>query len=185
MPLACYLPLEGLARHLSPQSSNTPALPAVGSIWATDVPGWITGHRYRDPRRRRGLPRTVLWLSELCQYAGADGGAVVLGRVADLLDNDGCLVITTLWPGKPHLSWGNTTRRGGGTPCVTRRRVLPGRAAASTSLPCPLGRRAVAPLQATPGNRVRTTSPYGTSHRGRLTARTNSHNPYRWAPDLG
>ena len=46
-----------------------------------------------------GIPaRTVLWLGELRQYADADGGPAVLGRLADLLDGEGHLVITTLWP---------------------------------------------------------------------------------------
>ena len=43
-------------------------------------------------------PRTVLWLGELRQYADADGGAAVLGRLADLLNGEGHLVITTVWP---------------------------------------------------------------------------------------
>jgi hypothetical protein len=46
-----------------------------------------------------GIPvRTVLWLGELRQYADADGGPAVLGRLADLLDDEGHLVITTVWP---------------------------------------------------------------------------------------
>ena len=37
-------------------------------------------------RLEAGIPaRTVLWLGELRQYADADGGAAVLGRLADLL----------------------------------------------------------------------------------------------------
>ena len=44
------------------------------------------------------LPRTVLWLGELRQYADADGGAAVLGRLADLLEGEGRLLITTMWP---------------------------------------------------------------------------------------
>ena len=43
-------------------------------------------------------PGTVLWLGELRQYADADGGAAVLGRLADLLEGEGRLVITTMWP---------------------------------------------------------------------------------------
>ena len=36
-----------------------------------------------------GIPaRTVLWLGELRQYADADGGPAVLGRLADLLDGE-------------------------------------------------------------------------------------------------
>src|ERR1039458_2998084 len=42
--------------------------------------------------------RTVLWLGELRQYADAGGGAAVLGRLADLLQDTGHLVITTMWP---------------------------------------------------------------------------------------
>ena len=50
-------------------------------------------------RLEAGIPaRTVLWLGELRQYADADGGAAVLGRLADLLDGEGHLVITTMWP---------------------------------------------------------------------------------------
>ena len=46
-----------------------------------------------------GIPaRTVLWLGELRQYADADGGAAVLGRLADLLEGEGHLLITTVWP---------------------------------------------------------------------------------------
>ena len=50
-------------------------------------------------RLEAGIPaRTVLWLGELRQYADADGGAAVLGRLADLLAGEGHLVITTVWP---------------------------------------------------------------------------------------
>ncbi len=49
-------------------------------------------------RLAAGVPaRTVLWLGELRQYADADGAAV-LGRLADLLDGEGHVVITTMWP---------------------------------------------------------------------------------------
>jgi uncharacterized membrane protein YhiD involved in acid resistance len=41
-PVCCRLPIGALARHVSPHVSNTLAPPAGGSIWATDVPGWIT-----------------------------------------------------------------------------------------------------------------------------------------------
>jgi len=50
-------------------------------------------------RLEAGIPaRTVLWLGELRQYADADGGAAVLGRLADLLQGEGRLLITTMWP---------------------------------------------------------------------------------------
>jgi hypothetical protein len=41
---------------------------------------------------------TVLWLGELRQYADVGGGATVLDRLARLLDGEGHLVITTMWP---------------------------------------------------------------------------------------
>jgi uncharacterized protein (DUF697 family) len=43
MSLACCdLPLGVLARHISLHLSKTTAPHAGGSIWATDVPGWMT-----------------------------------------------------------------------------------------------------------------------------------------------
>ena len=43
--------------------------------------------------------RTVLWLGELRDYAEAEGGTVALGRVAEMLAEDGqVVVLTTLWP---------------------------------------------------------------------------------------
>ena len=41
---------------------------------------------------------TVLWLGELRQYADDAEGASVLGRIADLLADEGHLAITTIWP---------------------------------------------------------------------------------------
>ena len=64
--------------------------------WQLDYP--------RDPaalkeRLDAGIPaRTVLWLGELRQYTDSDGGGQVLGRLADLLDGDDRLLITTMWP---------------------------------------------------------------------------------------
>ena len=64
--------------------------------WRLDYP--------RDPaalrdRLKEGIPpRTVLWLGELRQYADVDGGATVLGRLADLLEGESRLLITTVWP---------------------------------------------------------------------------------------
>ena len=43
----------------------------------------------------------MLWLGELRQYADADGGPAVLARLADLLNGEGHLIITTLW----HEQW--------------------------------------------------------------------------------
>jgi hypothetical protein len=50
-------------------------------------------------RLAAGIPaRTVLWLGEMRQYIDGDGGAAVLARLADLLDGEGHLIITTMWP---------------------------------------------------------------------------------------
>jgi len=44
--------------------------------------------------------RTVLWLGELRHHADADGGAAILDRLDDVLDEVGPVVaITTIWPG--------------------------------------------------------------------------------------
>ena len=46
-----------------------------------------------------GVPaRTVLWLGELRGYADEPGGVAVLGRLADLLNGEGPMIITTMWP---------------------------------------------------------------------------------------
>jgi len=46
-----------------------------------------------------GIPAgTVLWLGELGRYADADDGAAALDRLDDLLDEDGYLVVATIWP---------------------------------------------------------------------------------------
>jgi hypothetical protein len=50
-------------------------------------------------RLEAGIPdRTVLWLGELRHYADADGGAAALSRLDDLLEDEGRLVVTTIWP---------------------------------------------------------------------------------------
>jgi uncharacterized protein YidB (DUF937 family) len=52
-------------------------------------------------RLEAGIPaRTVLWLGELRHYADADGGAAVLDRLDDVLEDDGRVIaIATIWPG--------------------------------------------------------------------------------------
>ncbi len=69
--------------------------------------------------------RTVLWLGELRQYADADGGPAVLGRLADLLQGEGHLVITTMWPEQWNTYTG-AARAGTGTadPAGTAGRLL-------------------------------------------------------------
>jgi hypothetical protein len=52
--------------------------------WQLDYPLNVAALK---ERLDAGIPaRTVLWLGELRQYADADGGPAVLGRLADLLD---------------------------------------------------------------------------------------------------
>src|SRR6516162_9437200 len=44
--------------------------------------------------------RTVLWLGDLRHYADADGGAGILDRLDDALEDEGPVVaIATIWPG--------------------------------------------------------------------------------------
>ena len=77
-------------------------------------------------RLEAGIPaRTVLWLGELRQYADADEGAAVLGRLADLLEGDGHIIITTVW--QEHWNtYTAATRAGPGTadPVGTAGRLL-------------------------------------------------------------
>ncbi|HYB16058.1 MAG TPA: hypothetical protein VEF71_11380 [Streptosporangiaceae bacterium] len=50
-------------------------------------------------RLEAGIPaRTVLWLGEFRHYADADGSPAVLSRLDDLLEGEGHLIITTMWP---------------------------------------------------------------------------------------
>jgi len=50
-------------------------------------------------RLEAGIPAgTVLWLGELGRYADADGAATALRGLDDLLDEDGHLVVATIWP---------------------------------------------------------------------------------------
>ena len=50
-------------------------------------------------RLAAGIPAgTVLWLGELGRYADADAGADALDRLDDLFDEDGYLVVATIWP---------------------------------------------------------------------------------------
>jgi hypothetical protein len=67
-------------------------------------------------RLKTGIPaRTVLWLDELRQYADADDGPAILADLADLLDNQGHLIITTLWP-EHWTAYTAAARAGPGTP---------------------------------------------------------------------
>ena len=97
-----------------------------------------------------GIPaRTVLWLGELRQYADDDGGAAVLGRLADLLQGEGHLVVTTVWPehwaaytaaaragpgiAKPTGVAGRLLAHCQNSPITTPPRSIPAVAASSTS----------------------------------------------------
>ena len=58
--------------------------------WQLDYPLNVAALK---ERLNAGIPaRTVLWLGELRQYADADGGPAVLGRLADLLQGEGRLL---------------------------------------------------------------------------------------------
>jgi hypothetical protein len=64
--------------------------------WRLDYP--------QDPaslaaRLKAGIPaRTVLWLGDLRDYADLDGGPATLACLADLLNGEGQIVITAVWP---------------------------------------------------------------------------------------
>jgi hypothetical protein len=50
-------------------------------------------------RLEAGIPAgTVLWLGELGRHADADDGAAALDRLGNLLEEDGYLVVATIWP---------------------------------------------------------------------------------------
>jgi hypothetical protein len=79
-------------------------------------------------RLEAGIPAgTVLWLGELRRYADTDGGAAALSRLADLLDGEGHVVITTVWP--EHWDVYVTAageRRGAGDPARAAGRLVAG-----------------------------------------------------------
>jgi hypothetical protein len=80
--------------------------------WHLDYP---LGPGALAARLNAGIPaRTVLWLGELRQYADTDGGSEVLASLADLLNHDGYLVITTLWP-EHWTAYAAAARAGPGT----------------------------------------------------------------------
>ena len=64
--------------------------------WRLDYP---QGPSSLTARLKDGIPaRTILWLGELRQYADADGGAEALDHLSSLLDGEGQIIITTVWP---------------------------------------------------------------------------------------
>ena len=84
--------------------SSTGKTRAAYEAVADRLAGWKLDYP-QDPaalkeRLDAGIPaRTVVWLGELRQYTDAARGAEVLGRLADLLEGDGrLLLITTMWP---------------------------------------------------------------------------------------
>src|SRR5712691_7065802 len=79
-------------------------------------------------RLEAGIPAwTVLWLGELCRYADADGGAAALSGLAELLDGEGHLVITTMWPEQWEAYVTATgARRGAGDPARVAGRLVAG-----------------------------------------------------------
>lgn len=106
---------EALAAVLDPRVSASRLVVVRGgsstgktrAAWEALVRGQFASWRLDYPRDPAALaerlaagvpPRTVLWLGELRQYTDADGGGRVLGRLADLLDGEERLLITTMWP---------------------------------------------------------------------------------------
>ena len=80
--------------------------------WQLDYPLNVAALK---ERLDAGIPaRTVLWLGELRQYADADGGPAVLGRLADLLQGEGHLMITSMWP-EQWTTYISAARAGSGT----------------------------------------------------------------------
>jgi len=79
-------------------------------------------------RLEAGIPAgTVLWLGELCRYADADDGAAALHRLADLLEGEGHLVITTVWPEQWEAYVAAAgARRGAGDPVQVAGRLVAG-----------------------------------------------------------
>jgi hypothetical protein len=80
--------------------------------WRLDYlqdPGTLTA------RLEAGIPgQTVVWLGELRQYADLSGGAAALSRLADLLNDKGYLIITTVWP-DDWARYTSAARSGSGT----------------------------------------------------------------------
>ena len=83
--------------------SSTGKTRAAYEAVAALLAGWYLDYPL-DPRALKlrleaGVPaRTVLWLGELRQYVGDEDGAEIMGRLGDLLNDEGHLIITTLWP---------------------------------------------------------------------------------------
>jgi hypothetical protein len=72
------------------------AVRAVLPDWRLDYP---LDPAALDRRLDEEIPQqTVLWLGDLRQYADVDGGDKVIGRLGDLLDRPGRILITTIWP---------------------------------------------------------------------------------------
>jgi hypothetical protein len=83
--------------------SSTGKTRAAWEAVASRLPDWQLDYPHNPAALRERLdagvaPGTVLWLGELRQYADADGGEEVLGRLAGLLDGEGILIVTTAWP---------------------------------------------------------------------------------------
>jgi hypothetical protein len=74
------------------------AVTDVLADWVVEYPPTVAA---LAARLEAGIPeRTVLWLGELRHYADADGGAAVLDRLDNVLEDDGRVIaIATIWPG--------------------------------------------------------------------------------------
>ena len=83
--------------------SSTGKSRAVYEAVADRLPDWPVEYPLTAAalaaRLEAGIPAgTVLWLGELRRYTDADEGAAVLRGLDDLLDGEGHMVITTMWP---------------------------------------------------------------------------------------
>jgi hypothetical protein len=72
------------------------AVADVLAEWPLEYPGTAAA---LAGRLEAGIPAgTVLWLGELGRYTDADDGAAALDRLEDLFDEDGHVVVATIWP---------------------------------------------------------------------------------------
>ena len=100
------------------------AVTAVLADWVVEIPPTASA---LAARLEAGIPaRTVLWLGDLRHYADADGGAAILGRLDNVLEDVGPVVaIATIWPGYwDSYTAAAATGRGAADPAAVAGRML-------------------------------------------------------------
>jgi hypothetical protein len=100
------------------------AVTAVLADWVVEIPPTASA---LAARLEAGIPgRTVLWLGDLRHYADADGGAAILGRLDNVLEDVGPVVaIATIWPGYwDSYAAAAATGRGAADPAAVAGRML-------------------------------------------------------------